>query len=58
MLRRGIPYGPLTQNDEKAGGVSQHERGLLFVSYQSSITNGFRTVQKGLLIHHLPTKSC
>ncbi|KAJ5143325.1 Dyp-type peroxidase [Penicillium bovifimosum] len=46
MLRRGIPYGPLTHPDEKAGGVSQHERGLLFVSYQSSITNGFRTVQK------------
>ncbi|KAI2722520.1 hypothetical protein CBS147332_3449 [Penicillium roqueforti] len=46
MLRRGIPYGPLTLNNEKAGGVSQHDRGLLFVSYQSSITNGFRFVQK------------
>lgn len=53
MLRRGIPYGPLTHNDEKAGGVSQHERGLLFVSYQSSITNGFRHVQKGVSIYYL-----
>ena len=48
MLRRGIPYGPLTKNEEKAGGVSQTERGLLFVSYQSSIKNGFHTVQKGM----------
>ncbi|KAJ5790449.1 uncharacterized protein N7518_007460 [Penicillium psychrosexuale] len=46
MLRRGIPYGPQTLNNEKGGGVSQHDRGLLFVSYQSSITNGFRFVQK------------
>jgi hypothetical protein len=48
MLRRGIPYGELTKNDEKAGGVSQQERGLLFVSYQSNIKNGFHTVQKGM----------
>jgi hypothetical protein len=48
MLRRGIPYGPLTKNEEKAGGVSQTERGLLFVSYQSNIKNGFHTVQKGI----------
>nr|UPX44799.1 dye-decolorizing heme-containing peroxidase [Penicillium camemberti] len=46
MLRRGIPYGDLTLTPEKEGGVSQVERGLLFVSYQSSIQNGFRTVQK------------
>ena len=48
MLRRGILCGPLTKNEEKAGGVSQAERGLLFVSYQSSIKNGFYTVQKGV----------
>lgn len=48
MMRRGIPYGPLTQPPEKAGGVTQHDRGLLFVSYQSSIDDGFRTVQKGM----------
>lgn len=46
MLRRGIPYGDLTLIPEKGGGVSLTERGLLFVSYQSSINNGFRTVQK------------
>ena len=48
MLRRGIPYGPMATPAEKAGGVSQFDRGLLFVSYQSSITNGFQTVQKGM----------
>lgn len=53
MLRRGIPYGPLTLNNEKGGGVSQHDRGLLFVSYQSSITNGFRFVQKGVYPSHI-----
>ncbi|KAJ5948649.1 hypothetical protein N7454_001956 [Penicillium verhagenii] len=46
MLRRGIPYGPQTLPNEKAGFVSQHDRGLLFVSYQSSIENGFQFVQK------------
>lgn len=48
MLRRGIPYGPMTTPAEKQGGISQVDRGLLFVSYQSSITNGFRTIQKGM----------
>ena len=52
MLRRGIPYGPVTLNNEKGGGVSQHDRGLLFVSYQSSITNGFRFIQKGPYSRH------
>jgi hypothetical protein len=47
MMRRGIPYGPVTETNEKGAGVSQHDRGLLFVSYQSDITNGFRFVQKG-----------
>lgn len=46
MMRRGIPYGPWCNPDERAGGFTQHERGLLFVSYQSSIENGFVTQQK------------
>lgn len=46
MMRRGIPYGPWCEPPEQAGGVTQHERGLLFVSYQSSIENGFVTQQK------------
>lgn len=57
MLRRGIPYGgDETTRAEKEGGVSQVERGLLFVSYQSSIRNGFRTVQKGAFVTLLPWK--
>ncbi|KUM57964.1 hypothetical protein ACN42_g9209 [Penicillium freii] len=46
MMRRGIPYGPWCEPAEQAGGITQHERGLLFVSYQSSIENGFVTQQK------------
>lgn len=46
MLRRGIPYGPWCKDDERGLGVTKHERGLLFVSYQSSIENGFVTQQK------------
>lgn len=56
MLRRGIPYGPLTLPAEKAGGVSQADRGLLFVSYQSSIKDGFHTVQKGEPVRYFPKK--
>ncbi|KAJ5672381.1 hypothetical protein N7507_001508 [Penicillium longicatenatum] len=46
MLRRGIPYGPWCDDDERGLGVTKDERGLLFVSYQSSIENGFVTQQK------------
>ncbi|KAJ5920244.1 hypothetical protein N7516_011102 [Penicillium verrucosum] len=46
MMRRGIPYGPWCDLDERAGGATKSERGLLFVSYQSSIENGFVTQQK------------
>ncbi|KAJ5794979.1 hypothetical protein N7457_001578 [Penicillium paradoxum] len=45
MIRRGISFGPLTESSEKAGGVTLHDRGLLFVSYQSNLQNGFRHVQ-------------
>lgn len=47
MVRRGISFGPLTTSPEKAAAVSMHDRGLLFVSYQSNLHNGFRHVQKG-----------
>lgn len=50
MMRRGIPYGPLCPPDERAGGSTEHERGLLFVSYQSSIENGFVTQQKRMCL--------
>ncbi|CAG8256391.1 unnamed protein product [Penicillium nalgiovense] len=46
MIRRGIPYGEWCSEEERAMGITQHERGLLFVSYQSSIENGFVTQQK------------
>lgn len=46
MMRRGIPYGPWCEADERTRGSTEHDRGLLFVSYQSSIDNGFRTQQK------------
>lgn len=46
MIRRGIPYGEWCSDEERASGTTQHERGLLFVSYQSSIENGFVTQQK------------
>ncbi|CAG8282686.1 unnamed protein product [Penicillium salamii] len=46
IMRRGIPYGDWCGDAERASGVTEHERGLLFVCYQSSIDNGFRTQQK------------
>ncbi|CAG8119095.1 unnamed protein product [Penicillium nalgiovense] len=46
MMRRGIPYGPECSADKRTRGYTEHDRGLLFVSYQSSIDNGFRTQQK------------
>ncbi|OQD83958.1 hypothetical protein PENANT_c014G05928 [Penicillium antarcticum] len=45
MIRRGISFGPLTTNQEKSVGVTTHDRGLLFVSYQANLHNGFRQVQ-------------
>ncbi|KAF3016060.1 hypothetical protein E8E15_006102 [Penicillium rubens] len=45
MIRRGISFGPVTSNEEKRNGVTTHDRGLLFVSYQSNLHNGFRQVQ-------------
>lgn len=47
IVRRGVPYGPKTQRTETLSGISMHDRGLLFVSYQSNLRNGFRYMQKG-----------
>lgn len=43
ILRRGISYGDRVTSEEVAAKKSddQHERGLLFVCYQSDIRNGF-----------------
>lgn len=40
IMRRGIPYGEDFRN-----GVADEGRGLLFVSYQSSIESGYRFIQ-------------
>lgn len=48
MLRRGITYGPELQPNEGPYGETVadiQDRGLLFVSYQSSIARGFEFVQ-------------
>ncbi|KAJ6155242.1 hypothetical protein N7470_005808 [Penicillium chermesinum] len=46
MIRRGIPYGDWTEVEEKRGGHTLKHRGLLFVSYQANLRNGFRFVMK------------
>ena len=46
--RQGIPYGPEVFLDEELSGrtrIGVH-RGLSFVCYQSSISNGFEFVQE------------
>jgi deferrochelatase/peroxidase EfeB len=46
IIRRGIQFGPEVSEEEKANQTTQQGRGLLFVCYQSSITNGFQFIQK------------
>ncbi|KAF5375741.1 hypothetical protein D9757_008983 [Collybiopsis confluens] len=50
IIRAGIPYGPEVTSDETASGTSSStpslERGLAFVSYQSSISSGFAFIQQ------------
>lgn len=46
ITRRGIQYGPEVNDREKEQHKTELDRGLLFVSYQSSLTNGFRFLQK------------
>ncbi|MBW0492019.1 hypothetical protein O181_031734 [Austropuccinia psidii MF-1] len=46
MVRNGIPYGPeLTASEQKSKKTIEN-RGLLFVSYQSQLENGFQFVQQ------------
>jgi Dyp-type peroxidase family len=44
MLRRGISFGPLFDHARPAAAVNRRERGLLFVSYQRSISQQFETL--------------
>jgi len=41
MIRAGIPYGEEVTADEAASNTTSVDRGLAFVSYQSSVSNGF-----------------
>ncbi|KAJ5392395.1 hypothetical protein N7509_007885 [Penicillium cosmopolitanum] len=45
IMRRGIPYGEEMDVDEKKGTKSQKDRGLLFVCYQTSLSNGFQFIK-------------
>ena len=46
IIRRGIQFGPEVSPEERAAHRTQKERGLLFVSYQSSLSQGFQFLQK------------
>ncbi|KAJ7603225.1 DyP-type peroxidase [Mycena polygramma] len=46
IMRAGIPYGPEVSTDEADSNTTSTERGLAFVSYQSSIGDGFRFLQQ------------
>lgn len=45
-MRRGIQFGPELTTHEKATGITEHGRGLLFACYQSSLVNGFQLQQQ------------
>ncbi|KAF7323719.1 DyP-type peroxidase [Mycena kentingensis (nom. inval.)] len=46
VVRGGIPYGPEQTDEEIASNTTSIERGLAFVSYQSSIAAGFQFLQR------------
>ncbi|KAG9102514.1 hypothetical protein FRC07_010218 [Ceratobasidium sp. 392] len=46
MTRAGIPFGPEVTFEENEEKVTEHDRGLAFVSYQSELAEGFQFVQK------------
>ncbi|KAJ7154720.1 fungal peroxidase [Mycena filopes] len=46
IMRAGIPYGPEVSDSEAAAGTTSTERGLAFVAYQSSLSNGFQFLQR------------
>jgi len=46
IIRQGIPYGPEVDKIEKAAKSTLHNRGLLFVCYQSNLALGFHFLQR------------
>lgn len=49
IMRRGIAFGPEVTLLEKLENKTQHGRGLLFASYESSIVDGFQFLQQSTL---------
>ena len=48
IIRSGIAFGPEVSPSEAASGKTSQDRGLLFVSYQSNIENGFQFIQQSM----------
>lgn len=46
IMRAGIPFGPEVQPDEQESGATRHSRGLMFVSYQTSIVEQFEFIMR------------
>ncbi|GAA5891069.1 hypothetical protein JCM6882_006409 [Rhodosporidiobolus microsporus] len=49
ILRSGIAYGSEVTPEERLSGKTEHDRGLFFVCYQSSIEAGFQHIQMNWL---------
>ncbi|KAJ5525225.1 hypothetical protein N7494_011875 [Penicillium frequentans] len=45
IMRRGIPYGPELSDDEKKKEKTEQDRGLMFLCYQTSLSNGFQFIR-------------
>lgn len=45
IMRRGIPYGPELSDDEKTKEKTEQDRGLMFLCYQTSLSNGFQFIR-------------
>lgn len=46
IIRHGIQFGPEVTAEEVATNKTMHDRGLLFVAYQSNIAEGFQFIQQ------------
>ena len=56
MFRRGIPFGSELSSDET--DKTKQDRGLIFVSYQSSIGQSFETIQRSMKQYHMIRVLC
>ena len=48
IIRSGIAFGPEVSANEASSGKTSQDRGLLFVCYQSNISNGFQFIQQSM----------